>query len=58
MTEIQRIETSDQDPYESSEHYPWMDADTTATNHLSKEPMDRFLPCHYFDYIAGTSTGG
>lgn len=24
----------------------------------TSEPSYRFLPCHYFDYIAGTSTGG
>jgi hypothetical protein len=25
-----------------------------------EDPVDacRFLPCHYFDYIGGTSTGG
>jgi hypothetical protein len=23
----------------------------------STEPQSRFLPCHYFDYISGTSTG-
>lgn len=25
---------------------------------LRKHPGRRYLPCHYFDYIAGTSTGG
>lgn len=22
------------------------------------KPLDNYLPCHYFDYVAGTSTGG
>jgi hypothetical protein len=22
------------------------------------ERVDEYLPCHYFDYVAGTSTGG
>ena len=42
------------------------DSKTTASwNSLLIEPdrvkadeQAKFLPCHYFDYIAGTSTGG
>jgi hypothetical protein len=38
---------------ESSSDYPW---DTEPD--LKKDPTKAFYPCHYFDYIAGTSTGG
>jgi len=31
--------------------YPWVLED-------DDDPSDKYLPCHYFDYIAGTSTGG
>ena len=27
-------------------------------NSEDKAPSGHFLPCHYFDYICGTSTGG
>ena len=26
--------------------------------HLALDKQKRFLPCHYFDYIGGSSTGG
>lgn len=35
----------------SSSDYPWMDRKKAQTS-------GTFLPCHYFDYFAGTSTGG
>jgi hypothetical protein len=38
--------------FESSSDYPWM----PETDMETAEGV--FLPCHYFDYIAGTSTGG
>lgn len=34
---------------------------TTTSNAMSQEKIpfkDVYLPCHYFDFIAGTSTGG
>ncbi|KAI1477086.1 hypothetical protein K445DRAFT_8492 [Daldinia sp. EC12] len=39
----------------SSSHYSWMGADSISPN---DNTLGDFLPCHYFDYIAGTSTGG
>jgi hypothetical protein len=49
MEEIAALEK--ENGFESSSDYPWM----------PKTEMEAatgvFLPCHYFDYIAGTSTG-
>jgi hypothetical protein len=32
--------------------------DASPENFRRWQPSRRYLPCHYFDYIAGTSTGG
>ena len=54
-------------PAESSYHplVPLSTATVTATNTRSKSKKEcvkkepsPWLPCHYFDYVAGTSTGG
>lgn len=37
-------------PVRSSADYPWQEDTYTHDS--------QFYPCHYFDYIAGTSTGG
>ena len=38
------------EPVQSSAEYPWQgDLDISGST---------FFPCHYFDYMAGTSTGG
>ncbi|OXV06084.1 hypothetical protein Egran_06148, partial [Elaphomyces granulatus] len=29
-----------------------------VSSHQAREDTHRYLPCHYFDFIAGTSTGG
>ncbi|KAI0384264.1 acyl transferase/acyl hydrolase/lysophospholipase [Hypomontagnella monticulosa] len=51
IAKIKEIETEiSKSEIRSSADYPWM-----ATNIYTP---DTFLPCHYFDYIAGTSTGG
>jgi len=59
MAKIKSLETQpdwmkeygfNEDSVRSSADYPWQD-----------EPFvhdAQFYPCHYFDYIAGTSTGG
>jgi hypothetical protein len=31
---------------------------SSRTTAASSRSSSRYLPCHYFDYIAGTSTGG
>jgi hypothetical protein len=30
----------------------------SAEDARNRQIRDRFLPCHYFDYVGGTSTGG
>ncbi|EMT67046.1 Calcium-independent phospholipase A2-gamma [Fusarium odoratissimum] len=60
MTRIRDIERNHEDPAPSSTYYPWMgkrEQDANEDNPES-ERVDKFLPCHYFDYVAGTSTGG
>jgi hypothetical protein len=44
----------------SSGDYPWQDSNQASPRNGVGNPddMDTFLPCHYFDYFAGTSTGG
>lgn len=60
MTRIQAIERSGNGRVECSGSYPWSTPKNAEANgHASRtECLDNFLPCHYFDYIAGTSTGG
>lgn len=63
--EIER--TWHSDPAESSFHPlkpPSVDSDAALkcpkinTKHLEANASSPWLPCHYFDYMAGTSTGG
>ena len=52
MAEIERVERTtaqDGEDVSSSMDYPW-------SENIDLE--SGFLPCHYFDYIFGTSTGG
>ncbi|KAI0126158.1 acyl transferase/acyl hydrolase/lysophospholipase [Xylariales sp. AK1849] len=46
----------------SSKDYPWMgNGDSASSSEENEHPSgdsDHFLPCHYFDYVTGTSTGG
>lgn len=52
------------DPAESSFHPlkpPSVDSDgypRINTRHIERDATSPWLPCHYFDYMAGTSTGG
>lgn len=41
---------------ENVSHVPLSIEDTTSKTHSTKESR-RYLPCHYFDYIGGSSTG-
>ncbi|KAF4338456.1 hypothetical protein FBEOM_7644 [Fusarium beomiforme] len=60
MSRIRDLEVNHPDgPAYSSSSYPWM----SETMEIPSKPrhssdVDGFLPCHYFDYMAGTSTGG
>jgi hypothetical protein len=38
--------------------HPATDMTTPDIQRLSQKELEGFLPCHYFDLIAGTSTGG
>ncbi|KAK8029775.1 hypothetical protein PG993_011066 [Apiospora rasikravindrae] len=58
MKRIAQIETTQMDDvHHSSADYPWGELSGARANNNQSE-QDRFRPCHYFDYIAGTSTGG
>jgi len=60
MQRIRELEINHPDgPAHSSSSYPW----NGEKEDFLKEPdeqggLGRFLPCHYFDYMAGVSTGG
>ncbi|CAM1502760.1 Fc.00g075360.m01.CDS01 [Cosmosporella sp. VM-42] len=63
MMRIQEIELAPPDgqiPAHYSRIYPWMGNEFYEENEIGKQSacLDNFLPCHYFDYISGTSTGG
>ncbi|KAM0199319.1 hypothetical protein ACHAPQ_011244 [Fusarium lateritium] len=60
MTEIRQIERNHEDPARKSSYYPWMGEREKNANEDNPESgrVDEYLPCHYFDYVAGTSTGG
>lgn len=68
MKEIEALETSHSDGQASSSFHPLPPAPNIATDDKSVESEDPvepsqtesspWLPCHYFDYMAGTSTGG
>ncbi|KAF4461326.1 Calcium-independent phospholipase A2-gamma [Fusarium albosuccineum] len=61
MLEIRRLELLHEEyPAPSSDYYPWMEGSWHGPVKVDREPerVDEYLPCHYFDYMAGTSTGG
>jgi hypothetical protein len=61
MTRIREIERDHDDyPAPSSTFYPWMGerGQPAAEDNPESERVDEYLPCHYFDYVARTSTGG
>ncbi|EWZ52500.1 acyl transferase/acyl hydrolase/lysophospholipase [Fusarium oxysporum Fo47] len=60
MHQIMVLELTHPDgPSYSCGSVPWTE-DESGVPELPKESdrVDGFLPCHYFDYMAGTSTGG
>ncbi|EKJ69740.1 hypothetical protein FPSE_10056 [Fusarium pseudograminearum CS3096] len=60
MTTIRTLERQHEDPAPSSSYYSWMRPSNQRTTEANADSdrVDEYLPCHYFDYIAGTSTGG
>ncbi|KAF5692234.1 calcium-independent phospholipase A2-gamma [Fusarium denticulatum] len=60
MTRIRELERKHDDPAYKSSYYPWMGTREQNANedNPESERVDEYLPCHYFDYVAGTSTGG
>ncbi|KAG8668259.1 hypothetical protein FPOAC1_007637 [Fusarium poae] len=60
MTTIRTLKRQPPDPALSSRYYSWMgpSSNSSAEANQDSESVDDYLPCHYFDYIAGTSTGG
>ena len=57
---LERDSQANNEGVQSSKDYPWMDSTDLGPNRVVSpaDRVDDFLPCHYFDYIAGTSTGG
>ena len=55
MKEITRLEKSSKPPASCSANSIW---DQEPGSDDATRPNTEFLPCHYFDYIGGTSTGG
>jgi hypothetical protein len=62
MQEIETLERAASAAAHTSADSPLIGLDRSQAEPLKPEskrkPSSEFLPCHYFDYIAGTSTGG
>ncbi|RKL36564.1 hypothetical protein BFJ72_g8113 [Fusarium proliferatum] len=60
MHRIRELENDHPDgPVYSSSSYPWMgDQSGIPSEPGRSDQIDEFLPCHYFDYTVGMSTGG
>ncbi|KAF5563172.1 calcium-independent phospholipase A2-gamma [Fusarium napiforme] len=60
MARIRDIERNHDEPAYKSSYYPWMGnrEQNPSEDNPESERVDDYLPCHYFDYVAGTSTGG
>jgi hypothetical protein len=56
MEEIAKTETTSEAKANSSLHPLKPEIPTTQQD--SSDSTDAFLPCHYFDFIGGSSTGG
>ncbi|KAF2107386.1 acyl transferase/acyl hydrolase/lysophospholipase [Lophiotrema nucula] len=60
MTEVARIE-NERDGTQGSSEIPrsaHREDDESISESLHDHSVDNFLPCHYFDFICGTSLGG
>jgi hypothetical protein len=61
MQKIEDIERVETPPASSSTSSALIESETTADTRMAPAQVNSghgFLPCHYFDYIAGTSSGG
>lgn len=61
MTIIEDVERKHAEPADSSlypQSLPTSSRSSTDSNGLKEMPSSTFYPCHYFDYMFGTSTGG
>ncbi|KAM0491744.1 hypothetical protein ACHAP8_010373 [Fusarium lateritium] len=60
MNTIRTLERQHSEPALSSRFYSWMGPSHDGSIGATEDPerVDEYLPCHYFDYVAGTSTGG
>jgi patatin-like phospholipase/acyl hydrolase len=59
MSKIRELEQQwpdDGAQVQSSGDYPWRE--NVSSDSDSTDSSNQFYPCHYFDYMAGTSTGG
>ncbi|KAL8680671.1 MAG: hypothetical protein Q9186_003156 [Xanthomendoza sp. 1 TL-2023] len=58
MDEIASLEKQDNPSAGTSAFSPLIDLTSLYSDPMMKELQDTYRPCHYFDYIAGSSTGG
>ncbi|KAL8812011.1 MAG: hypothetical protein Q9223_001302 [Gallowayella weberi] len=58
MDEIASLEKQDNPSAGTSAFSPLIDLTSLYGDPMMKELQDTYRPCHYFDYIAGSSTGG
>ncbi|KAG8529725.1 uncharacterized protein KY384_005206 [Bacidia gigantensis] len=61
MQEVGRLEQTRFEHAKGSAYSPLFDASASESSpglDEDRKPSANYLPCHYFDYIAGTSTGG
>ncbi|SCN93791.1 uncharacterized protein FFNC_08088 [Fusarium fujikuroi] len=61
MIRIQELERGHEEyRAPSSDFYRWKGApeENIVEDNPDPDRVDKYLPCHYFDYVAGTSTGG
>jgi hypothetical protein len=56
MEEVEKYERADDSKATSSLH-PLHDTPSTRED-ATRDASTDFLPCHYFDFIGGSSTGG
>ena len=58
MKHIRDIEQDTKPPAKSSADAPFLEQYRDKIKLEGAEMFKDYLPCHYFDYIGGTSTGG
>ena len=58
MEEIAILEKDNDAQATSSAFSPLIDPNSLYSDPMTKELKDTFRPCHYFDFVGGSSTGG